>query len=122
MSSTGEHIAKTIIGWLLAVSVTSSGACYTNRSGPSFKENSVLAEGIIHRVSVNTSGVYKLDYNFIKDKLKIDPSTFSPDRIGVFGNGDGRVPQWNSAPRVDDLEQCVTLGSGFEDGQFNPGD
>ncbi|MBP7238856.1 MAG: type IX secretion system sortase PorU [Saprospiraceae bacterium] len=120
--STGEHTATRIIGGSLAVRVTSSGAGYTNRSGPSFKENSVLAEGIIHRVSVNTSGVYKLDYNFIKDKLKIDPSTFSPDRIGVFGNGDGRVPQWNSAPRVDDLEQCATLGSGLEDGQFNPGD
>ena len=95
---------------------------YTARSGPQFKENSLLANGIIHRVSVNNTGVYKLDYNFIKDKLKIDPATFSPDRIGIFGNGDGRVPQWNSAPRIDDLEQCATLGSGLEDGQFNPGD
>jgi hypothetical protein len=95
---------------------------YTTRSGPQFKENSLLANGIIHRVSVNKTGIYKLDYNFIKDKLKLDPATFSPDRIGIFGNGDGRVPQWNSAPRIDDLEQCATLGSGLEDGQFNAGD
>ncbi len=120
--SVGAQSASRIISGSLAVRVTSSDAGSTTRSGPPFKENSLLAQGIIHKVSVNKPGVYKLDYNFIKDKLKIDPSTFSPDRIGIFGNGGGRVPEWNSAPRIDDLEQCATLGSGFEDGQFNPGD
>lgn len=92
------------------------------RSGPGFKENSVLREGIIHRISVDQPGIYKLDYNYIKDKLKIDPSSISPSDIGIFGNGDGRVPQWNSAPRIDDLEQSASYGFGLDDGQFNPGD
>lgn len=92
------------------------------RSGPEFKTTSVLASGRIFRVSVDQPGIYKLDYNFIKDKLKIDPSGISPSRIGVFGNGSGRVPQWNAAPRIDDLEQSATQGFGLEDGQFNPGD
>ena len=92
------------------------------RSGPDFKNSSVLSSGSIFRISVDQPGVYKLDYTFIKDKLKVDPAGISPSRIAIFGNGPGRVPQWNAAPRIDDLEQSATQGFGLEDGQFNPGD
>ena len=66
--------------------------------------------------------MYKIDFDFIKDKLKIEPSSVSADQIAIFGNGDGRLPQWNAAPRIDDLEQIASYGSGLEDGQFNSGD
>jgi hypothetical protein len=87
-----------------------------------FKSTSLLASGIIHRIAVAKSGVYKLDYNFIKDKLKIDPGSISPDRIIIAGNGAGRIPQWSRAPRIDDVEQIASLGVGLEDGHFNEGD
>lgn len=118
----GEHSATRIIDGVLKIGISPLTASGNGRSGPEFKENSLLANGIVHKLSVSKAGIYKLDYNFIKDKLKIDPASFSPDRIGIFGNGGGRVPQWNSAPRIDDLEQCSTFGFGLEDGQFNPGD
>ncbi len=92
------------------------------RSGPPFKENSVLANGIIHRIAVNAPGVYKIDYNFLKDKLHLDLSSISPGQVAVFGNGGGRIPQWSRAPRIDDLEQVSSMGFGMEDGQINPGD
>jgi len=95
---------------------------FPSRSGPEFKETSVLAGGIIHRVAVEHAGIYKIDFNFIKDKLKIEPSTINPTTIGVFGNGPGKIPQWNSIPRIDDLEQYATYAFGLEDGQFNQGD
>ncbi|MEO6131735.1 MAG: type IX secretion system sortase PorU, partial [Saprospiraceae bacterium] len=91
-------------------------------SGPPFKENSVLASGTIHKISVSQAGVYRLDYNFIKDKLKTDPGTLNPSRIALFGNGSGRVPQWNAAPRIDDLEEVRMQGVGLEDGKFDQGD
>lgn len=94
----------------------------TTRSGPNFKDNSVLASGNIHRISVDQSGVYKIDYNYIKDKLKTDPATVDVNRIGVYGNGAGRIPQWNNAPRIDDLEQVATHSEGLQDGRFDPGD
>jgi hypothetical protein len=89
---------------------------------PEFKTTSILAGGTIHRIGVTESGVYKLDYNFIKDKLKLEPSSISPDRIIIAGNGAGRIPQWSGAPRVDDLEQIATMGVGLEDGRFDSGD
>lgn len=87
-----------------------------------FKSNSILVSGSIHRISVSRSGVYKLDYSFIKDKLKIDPGAISPDRIVVAGNGSGRIPQWSGVPRIDDLEQIASLGVGLSDGHFDNGD
>ena len=90
--------------------------------GPEYKTESVLARGIVHRVAVDKPGVYKLDYNFIKDKLKLDPSTINPSKLGIYGNGGGRIPQWNATPRVDDLEQTATHAVGLDDGQFNQGD
>ena len=89
---------------------------------PEFKSTSILAGGTIHRIGVTKSGVYKLDYNFIKDKLKLEPSSISPDRIIIAGNGAGRIPQWSGAPRVDDLEQIATMGFGLDDGRFDAGD
>lgn len=91
-------------------------------SGPEFKETSILASGIIHKIAVSKSGIYKLDYSFIKDKLKIDPGTLQPDQVALYGNGDGRIPQWNNAPRIDDLEQTSMMGVGLEDGKFEQGD
>lgn len=92
------------------------------RSGPEFKTSSVLNSGRIYKVAVSQTGVYKLDYNFFRDKLKIDPATLTPSRISIFGNGSGRIPQWNAEPRIDDLEQTTSMGVGLEDGQFNSGD
>ncbi len=92
------------------------------RSGPEFKETSVLSSGIIHKIAVSQTGIYKLDYSFIKDKLKIDPGTLNPNQIAIFGNGDGRVPQWNGADRIDDLEETAMLGVGLDDGKFDQGD
>lgn len=92
------------------------------RMGPDFKESSQLSDGTVFRISVDKPGIYKLDYNFIKEKLKVDPSGVSPTQIGIFGNGGGRVPQWNAQSRIDDLEQSATYGFGLDDGQFNPGD
>ncbi len=92
------------------------------RSGPEFKPSSVLANGTIHKISVDKPGVYKVDHAFIKDKLKLDPAQIDPSRIGVFGNGGGRIPQRNATLRIDDLEQTATWGVGLDDGAFNTGD
>lgn len=93
-----------------------------SRSGPDFKQTSVLSIGTIHRISVTQRGIYKIDYAFIKDKLNVDPATLSPDRIALFGNGSGRIPQWNNAPRIDDLEEVLMHGVGTDDGHIDQGD
>lgn len=106
----------------LNISIRSLSQDLPGRSGPDYKDESVLRTGVIHRVAVAETGVYKIDYNFISQQLKIDPANVSPDKIAIFGNGSGRVPQWNAEPRIDDLEQSVSLGVGLDDGKFDPGD
>ncbi len=121
MTSAGTSKAQRILTGEIVIR-TKQIATITTRGGGPFKENSVLADGIIHRITVDEPGIYKLDYNFIKDKLKIDPSGITPDRIGIFGNGDGRIPQWNNAPRTDDLEETSSYAVGLTDGRFDQGD
>lgn len=108
--------------WLVAQPGDEAGISGGMRKGPDFKETSLLSDGKVYKISVDQPGIYKLDYNFIKDKLKVDPAGISPAAIGIFGNGGGRVPQWNAQSRIDDLEQSATFGFGLDDGQFNPGD
>ena len=83
----GDQKADRITNGILTIRIDPIYTGGVVRSGPGFKENSVLKEGIIHKLSVDQSGIYKLDYNFIKDKLKVDPSSISPSDIGIFGNG-----------------------------------
>ncbi len=108
--------------WLIAQPGDENGQPGGYRMGPDFKETSLFSDGAVYKISVDKAGIYKLDYNFIKEKLKVDPAGISPSEIGIFGNGGGRVPQWNAQSRIDDLEQSATYGFGLDDGQFNPGD
>ncbi len=89
----------------------------------SYASNSVLSTGTWYKLSVNADGIYKVDYNFLKKTLNVDPSTIHVNKLAVFGNGGGMVPDLNSASRPDDLLENPTL---FVDqnnnGQFDQGD
>ena len=114
--------AKRILNGQISIRVRKKPNLISTRSGPPFKETSVLAGGIIHRIAVDKNGIYKVDYNFIKDKINIDPATVSPDRFTLFGNGDGRLPQRNSDFRIDDLEEVQMSAYGMDDGRIDQGD
>lgn len=79
------------------------------RSGNSYAANSVLASGNWHKIAVSEEGIYKIDYNFLKNVLKIEPGNISFNRLAIFGNGGGMVPDENSADRPDDLLENPTL-------------
>lgn len=117
----GEKTATRILSGVLSIDIEPS-ANSVQRSGPDFKTSSVLAFGDMHKISVRKTGVYKIDYGFIKDKLNIDPSSLDPNRITLYSNGDGRVPQWNNAERIDDLEEVSMMAVGMEDGRIDQGD
>ncbi len=118
----GGQKGRKIISGTISINVSAFPSSGTNRSGPDFKETSVLSSGIVHKISVAQAGIYKLDYSFIKDKLKLEPVSLNPTQIAIYGNGDGRIPQWNSAVRIDDLEETSMLGVGMDDGRFDQGD
>lgn len=120
--SQGSGSAQRIVTGEISIQINPVSSQSNTRSGPIFKENSVFSSGIAHKISVEKTGMYKMDYNFIKDKIKVDPASISPDKIAMYGNGDGRMPQKNSAPRIDDLEESYMHAVGMEDGRIDPGD
>ncbi len=82
---------------------------FGQRQARAYASNSVLASGKWIKVAVSGEGIYKLDYNFIKDKLSADMANTPFDKIGVFGNGGGMVPEKNADFRYDDLQENAIL-------------
>lgn len=85
--------------------------------------NSVLREGTgdWYKFSVSEDGIYILDYDFITS-MGINIEGIDPDWINIYGNGDGRLPEMNGAPRTDDLAKNAIEVVGGGDGSFDEGD
>lgn len=82
---------------------------------------SILAEGEWYMLKVKESGIYKIDYNFLKN-MGIDPSKINPKKIRIYGFGGGMLPMPNKAERPEDLIENAIYVSGQEDNVFNPDD
>ena len=69
----------------------------------SFASNSVLRVGTgeWYKIKVSQDGIYKIDQAFLQS-CGIQTSGLNPQHIHIYGNGDGRLPELNSAPRTDD--------------------
>ena len=82
---------------------------------------SVLASGDFFKISVQESGVYRLDRGFLSD-LGLDVDNLDPRNLKIYGNGGGNVPRSNDAPRPEDLVENAIVVTGEADGDFNDGD
>jgi hypothetical protein len=83
---------------------------------------SVLATGTWYKIGITKTGFYKIDYNFIKSSLGINPSTVNPSRIRVFGNGGHMLSEANFVPRPSDLIENAILINGNGDNVFDNGE
>ncbi len=105
----------------LKVTVTPKGG---EKSLHSYASNSALANGTWFKISVPADGIYKIDFNFIKKTLGIDPTTINLNTLAIFGNGGGMVPDVAGGSRPDDLVENPTMvvdnnGNGkFDNGDF----
>lgn len=84
-------------------------------------QNSVLNTGQWFKVSVQSDGIYQIDFSLLRS-LGADPNTINPATIKVFGHTNGMLPQANSAIRQKDLLEIAVLVTGESDGKFNNGD
>ena len=93
-----------------------------DRGGP-FTFTSALSGGTAYKFGVENSGVYKLDYNFLKNELGIsDLDNIDPRTIRLFGNGGAMLPEKNSDTRPDDLAENAIQVVGEGDGKFDASD
>jgi hypothetical protein len=89
----------------LKIDVTAPPADRRPKQLRSFANNSVLSTGTWYKVGVTGTGIYMLDYNYLKNTCGFDLANTSFSSIAVFGNGGGMVPELNSTPRYDDLQE-----------------
>lgn len=105
-----------------AIRVAPRPVSVEQRGGP-YTYASALSSGTVYKFGVSQSGLYKLDYNYLKSELGIsDLDNIDPRTIRLFGNGGGMLPERAGAPRPDDLIENAILVVGEQDGKFNSGD
>lgn len=92
------------------------------RGGP-LTRTSALNSGTLYKFGVAQSGIYKLDYGFLKNELGISNlDNIDPRTIRLFGNGGAMLPERNSDLRADDLTENAVLVVGEADGKFDQND
>jgi hypothetical protein len=94
----------------------------TDRGGPQ-TYNSALSDGSIYKFGVSNTGMYKLDYAFLKNQLGIsDLDNIDPRTIRIYGNGGAMMPEKNDDLRPDDLLENAIQVYGESDGKFDNSD
>jgi hypothetical protein len=73
------------------------------------------------RVTVNSSGVYKIDYDMLR-KAGLDPDAIDPRRLHLYGFPSGMLPQSNDPAVQWKLEDLSIRVIGEEDGKFDKQD
>lgn len=92
-----------------------------SRGSRGFKNSSVLSQGKYCKVSLNTDGIYRITYEFLKENSMISGSINS-NLINVYGNHNGMLPEKNGEDRIDDLEKNAIKMVDGGDGNFGDGD
>lgn len=83
--------------------------------------NSVLSNGSWQKLAVAAKGIYKVDYDFVKNVLG-QSNTLNSAQIRLFGNGGTMLHEANAVKRYDDLqENAIDMHDGG-DGIFGVGD
>jgi hypothetical protein len=83
--------------------------------------NSVLATGEWFKFSVDTTGVFKIDREFL-ERTGISTQNLNPKKIHIYGNGGNLLPELNSDFRYEDLQENAIFIKGEEDEIFNNDD
>lgn len=93
------------------------------KSNKAFAASSVLkpGSGKWYKIGVTKSGVYKIDYSFLKS-MGLNPDTINPQHINLYGNSAGVLPEAPGNTIPDDLLKNAIYISGEGDGQFNTND
>lgn len=80
----------------------------------------VLNEGTFYKIAIDTTGVYKIDYNFLRSNgISTD---FNPNLFKVYGNGGLMLPEDLNSFRFHGLQENAIYAVGTEDGSFDQGD
>lgn len=91
------------------------------RSSFVYAENSVLASGKWYKMSLSSTGVYKITYSELVS-MGVPVSSVDPKNIRIYHNAGGVLPTINSETKYDDLVELPIYVHGENDGVFNEND
>ena len=100
---------------LLFVILSTLCAAQTN-DGSRYASSSVLATGQWTKISVDRSGIYRLDYGDIK------AMGIAPENVRIYGYGGALLSEDFTAKYIDDLPQVPIYINKGSDGVFGEGD
>jgi hypothetical protein len=86
-----------------------------------YKTQSVLETGRWFKLGITERGVHKLTHSDL-ETMGLDPVALDVERLGIFGNYNGLLPEANGKARVDDLQENSIHLVGTDDGTFDDGD
>lgn len=86
-----------------------------------FVTDSKLSEGTLYKISIQQTGVHKLDYNFL-NSIGMNMDAIDPRNIQILGNGGVQLPENMQDSVPDDLVENAIFVSGQSDGRFDQGD
>jgi len=97
-------------------------AAVTNAVNYGTTTTSVLSSGNWYKLSIPSTGIYKIDYAFLQS-MGIQPGNVNPTTIRLLGNGGGMLPQPITSSRPDDLsENAIYVYNGGNAQTFDNGD
>ena len=82
--------------------------CETASLAQGFKENSVLKDGTIYKIGVVEDGVYRITFEELS-AAGIDVNALNLNKISMYGNVGGMLPEANSIEAYDDLTEMDIL-------------
>ncbi len=86
-----------------------------------FADNSVLSNGQWYKMGIVNTGIHKLERSDLIE-MGVNPDNIDVDKIGIFGNYTGMLPESNEKERPDDLVENPAEYVGLDDGSFDDGD
>ena len=82
-----------------------------------------LSDGSIYKIAVESAGLYKLSYSFLKDDLGISNiDNINPNEIKILGNTGGPLPESIAAIKSESLSEIAVLIDGADDNSFDAND
>ncbi|MCK0130881.1 type IX secretion system sortase PorU [Flavobacteriaceae bacterium F08102] len=115
------RLKRITTGLYLLLLMGGLGVYAQQKSNKSTVKSSVLSSGTWVKFAIDTTGVYKIDRNFLRD-LGINTNSLDPRSIRLFGNGGHLLPMLNSTERYDGLQENAIFISGEDDGVFDAND
>ncbi len=107
---------------LISITAKPESAKLGKRGKDEWPKASPLALGNWIKLGIDTTGIFKITYQDLKNFNGINPETVNPKNLHIYGNGGQMLPQSLSGDYPKGLREKAIRVKGEEDGSFDKSD